>query len=184
MPNLLDESKIARRYAKAFFEDAVAANKVEHVMAFLPVWWANFSQIEGVLAFFTSPAVSHAEKKDTIRQQFPDLLDHPFTLRLLDLLIGNGRFNVLGSVVEQFFNLSLQYQKTVVVKVTSPFPIEQDLLERLGESLKPLLGCDHVGLETFIDPGLLGGVVLRYDDKIIDGSIDGKLKRLATQLKP
>jgi F-type H+-transporting ATPase subunit delta len=184
MPNHLDDSKIASRYAKAFFEDALAADKVAPVMAFLPVWFASFSQIDGALDFFTHPSLSHTQKKDTLREQFPELLDHPFTLRLLDLLIENNRFGVLGPIVEQFFNLALAHQKTVVVQVTSPFAMDQDLLERLSSRLKPLLGCDHVGLETFINPALLGGLVLRYQDKIIDGSFEGKLKQLATQLQP
>ena len=97
------------------------------------------------------------------------------------LLTQNKRLNVLPQIAAQYEMLRAQFENELDVQVTSAVPMNAEQQGSLAAALKKRFKRD-VRLSTAVDPGLLGGAVIRAGDLVIDGSINGRLQRLASEL--
>ena len=97
------------------------------------------------------------------------------------LLTENKRLEVLPSITEQYEMLRAQYENELDVQVTSAVPMNADQQAKLSASLKTRFKRD-VRMTTAVDASLVGGAVIRAGDLVIDGSIKGRLERMASDL--
>ena len=126
------------------------------------------------------PLIPASRKRDLIGKILGNSLDK-LTLSFLDLLIDKRREEVLPAIESEIRDLADTARHIVRASATfavAPTPEEQADLTR---SLEQRTGS-HVLLVTDIDPRILGGVVVRLQDTIIDGSVRGSLERLREQL--
>ena len=91
----------------------------------------------------------------------------------------NGRLLVLPQVVTQFSKLKADYEKTVIVDVTSAVELTADKLTTLSAALEKRL-ARKVKLNCNVDASIVSGLVIKAGDMVIDGSFRNKLNRLAT----
>jgi F-type H+-transporting ATPase subunit delta len=99
----------------------------------------------------------------------------------LHLLAQNKRLALLPSIAELFLELKANQEKTIAVSISSAFELEASIQNKLTEALTAKLQRE-VKVNTNIDQTLLGGVVIRAGDIVIDGSIKGRLAKLAEAL--
>jgi len=168
-------SMIARPYAVAAYEHAVGANAV--------AIWENFlksaSQIASdptVMRMLADPLVS----SDDLQKFFLDILKTILSTdqkNFLTLLAQNKRLNALPAVLALFQNMRAVDAKTIAAEVTSAQPLDETYRKMLADKLTQKFN-GHVDLSYKVDPDLLGGVMIRAGDKVIDGSVRGKLSRL------
>lgn len=97
------------------------------------------------------------------------------------LLVENRRLDLLPEIVEQYEARKTEAEARVEATVVSAFPLEATQLQSLSEALKRKLGRE-VNLTIEVDKTLLGGIVIRTGDLVIDGSVRGRLADLATYL--
>lgn len=97
------------------------------------------------------------------------------------LLAENKRLTALPAIMEQYHALRAGYEKELDVQVTSATALSAEQRAKLAASLKTRFKRD-VRISTAVDPALLGGAVIRAGDLVIDGSIKGRLERLASDL--
>lgn len=97
------------------------------------------------------------------------------------LLAENRRIQLLPEIAALYEELRASAESRIEAEVVSAVAVGADQLETIAAALKKRLGRD-VNLATRIDPSLIGGVVIRAGDLVIDGSVRGKLKLLATHL--
>lgn len=97
------------------------------------------------------------------------------------LLAQNKRLDVLPEIAAQYQVLRAQYENELDVEVTSAVALSTEQQTRLATALKQRFKRD-VRISTAVDPKLLGGAVIRAGDLVIDGSINGRLQRLAADL--
>jgi len=97
------------------------------------------------------------------------------------LLAQNKRLDVLPQIAAQYELLRAQYENEVDVEVVSAVAMTADQQAKLAASLKTRFKRD-VRMSTAVDSALLGGAVIRAGDLVIDGSISGRLQRLASEL--
>ena len=97
------------------------------------------------------------------------------------LLAENRRVQLLGEIAALFETLRANAESRVEAEVISATAVGADQLKTIAAALKKRLGRD-VNLATRLDPSLVGGIVIRAGDLVIDGSVRGKLKALATHL--
>jgi F-type H+-transporting ATPase subunit delta len=97
------------------------------------------------------------------------------------LLAQNKRLDVLPEITAQYEMLRAQYENELDVQVTSAVSLSESQRTKLAEALKTRFKRD-VRMTTAVDPNLLGGAVIRAGDLVIDGSINGRLQRLASEL--
>ena len=168
-------TSIARPYAMAAFEYALAKNALAE--------WEELLQTAATLAedpmmsqFMANPGVN----QEQLTQLFFDVLNSELDTEkknFLSLLAENKRFAVLPAIAEQFKLRRAVQEKKTTVEVISAVELTAEQQQRLVQALTKRLNL-AVTLNCTIDPSLLGGVVVRVGDKVIDGSVRGKLHRL------
>ncbi|MEX2366070.1 MAG: F0F1 ATP synthase subunit delta, partial [Pseudohongiellaceae bacterium] len=94
------------------------------------------------------------------------------------ILAQHKRLGLTPDIVVLFERLKANQERTVAVDVLTAFPLADEAQQQLAESLKARLQRD-VSINSEVDNSLIGGVVLRAGDLVIDGSVRGKLKKLA-----
>ena len=100
----------------------------------------------------------------------------------LNVLAGYDRLELLPEISDMYELLKANHEKTMEVEVTSAFDISEGELVDLSTALKKKLQRD-INLETVIDKSLLGGVVIKAEDTVIDDSVRGKLQKLSNELR-
>jgi F-type H+-transporting ATPase subunit delta len=135
------------------------------------------SQIEGVIG---NPTVDRHAVAAFLVDLGGDRLS-PEGRNFVKLLAENQRLAVLPAISRLFEEAKAQDEGTVEVAVTSAYVLKQDEADELAEMLKKMLG-KQVNISSEKDPSLIGGVVIRAGDMVIDGSIKGRLQKLASDL--
>jgi len=165
----------ARPYAKAAFEFAVAANDLASWSIFLRAA-ASVSLDANVAALLIDPRVDQANLLqlfiDVIRSQLNQQREN-----FLKLLHQKNRVQLLPDIVTLFEHFRAEHEKTVEAHVHSPFELDEKQLQRLQQALEKRLQR-NVAVTLEVDENLIGGVVVRADDLVIDASVKGKLNRL------
>ncbi|WP_317932864.1 F0F1 ATP synthase subunit delta [Halioxenophilus sp. WMMB6] len=167
---------LARPYAKAAFEYAKGANALAVWAEQLSVA-AAVSQSETVAKVLASPLLTAAQKGDTFVEVCGDALNDKGK-NFIRNLAANKRLGLLPAISSLFEEFKAQLEKSVDVDVTSAFELPQATLDKLATALKTKLGRD-VTVKGLIDESLLGGVVIRAGDTVIDDSVKGRLAKLA-----
>ncbi len=171
---------LARPYAKAAFEYAKAANSLQFWFEALEVTAAAADQAQVKKALGTSTL--SAEQKASLfvglcGEQADDKVKN-----FIRTLASNKRLALLPYIRDLFAKMKAQQEKTIDVEVTAAFELPVDLINKLAQSLSAKLNRS-VNLHSSIDASLLGGVVIRTGDMVIDGSVRGRLAKLAEALK-
>ena len=102
-------------------------------------------------------------------------------VNLLMIMADNGRLSLLPEVAALFEQFKQAVESTVTVVVTSAYPLSDDETRVLSETMTSKLDRS-VTLTSETDPSLLGGAIIRADDLVIDGSVRGRLDKLAGAL--
>jgi F-type H+-transporting ATPase subunit delta len=105
----------------------------------------------------------------------------PLSSALLGLLIGAGRVNDLGAIVDRFVELAAAEREREVAEVRSAVELDESQVARLAEALASATG-KAVEVKVIIDPSVLGGLVARIGDTVIDGSVRHRLDQMKAQL--
>jgi F-type H+-transporting ATPase subunit delta len=169
----------ARRYAEAAFEIATRDETVERWRAELDAAAAVVAQ-EDVGRALANPSIALEERTASAREIFSRIVS-PQALNLVALLIRRGRIADLPRLADEFRRLDNARQGITLAMATSALPLDRDEIRELTEQLERLTG-GRVELEIQTDPALLGGLVVRVGDRLIDGSVRGRLERLRNQL--
>jgi len=172
-------STIARPYAKAAFEHALATASLGEWSVMLAVA-ATVAQQEGVKKFLDSPAMNTAQQA----QMFIDVCDGTFNAdgkNFIKILAENKRLELLSTISKLFEAQKSIQEHTVDVELTTAFALDSGSEKRLVEVLAKKLARE-VKVNITIDPLLLGGVIVKAGDLVIDGSVRGRLAKLAEAL--
>ena len=167
---------VARPYTKAAFEYAVAAGSLDQ--------WANMLSVSAtvvadatVAQVLSSAALTSEQKGSTLVEVLGDELDQSGK-NFIALLAENGRLALLPEIAIQFKKLKAAQEASIEVDLTTAFEMADEQQQKLAKALSTKLGRD-VQVTTQVDRSILGGVVVRTDDLVIDGSVRARLAKLA-----
>lgn len=180
MSKRLDNNKVASRYAKALFESTLENGETDKVSKDLEVVNALMGTESSLLHFLEHPAISMEEKQQFLDQQFGKSVG-AWVLRLLKLLVENKRVVIFPQLVEQFNALTLQRENAAHAEVVTATELEEELRNRIRKTLETTFGFSRVDLQNRVDPGLLGGMIIKLQDRVIDGSYIGRLEEMRKQ---
>lgn len=170
------DSRIVRRYAAALFSTAQAEGVVDLVESDLGLITYSFESIHSLEDAIVSPLIPSAKKCEVIKSIFKDKV-HEITLFYLYLLIDNRREGVIKETEAEFIRLANEARGIAAAYVTSAVELTEDERIRLREKLSAHTGS-RVDISIEIDPSIIGGLVVRIGDTIMDGSIAGHLEKL------
>ncbi len=173
---MAEKMTVARPYARAVFEIAKEADALAAWSGFLGR--GAIAAVDGrVEALFGNPAVT----REALAALFIELCGEgvgPNGASFLKLLAENDRMAWLPEIATEFEALRAEAEHVVDVQVTSAVELDAAQRESFATSLKKRLGRD-VRLHCDTDAKLLGGAIIRAGDLVIDGSLSGRLERLA-----
>jgi F-type H+-transporting ATPase subunit delta len=169
----------ARRYAEAALSIAERDSSLETWVAALETATGRLGAPE-LMRVLADPALSFDARRSVAEQVMGDTVTGgPRNLVLL--LVRRGRIELLPEVAAQLRRLYDQRQGIVKATVTSASPLTDADVSALRDRLAGMTG-GRVDISLQVDPDILGGVMVRVGDRLIDGSIRGRLERLRTRL--
>lgn len=169
-------STLARPYARAAFESAVADNALSTWSEALALL-AAIAKEELPAKLFSAPSLTAEEKSSAVSDVCGDKLNAK-QQNFVQVLASNNRLSLLPQVSALFELYKANHEKTVEVSVESAFEVSAEQLAVLENSLKKSLARD-VACHTSVNKALLGGVFIRAGDTVIDASVRGRLAKLA-----
>jgi len=171
---------LARPYAKAAFEYAQAHQQLANWSAMLGLA-AVVPQCDTMQRVLKAPRLTSTEKATTFVEVSGDKFDAQ-ARNFLSIVSENNRMELLPEIADMFELYKAEQEKSVDVDVTSAFALNDEQQDKLAKVLSARLGRE-VRLHAAEDASLIGGVVIRAGDLVIDGSVRGKLAKLAEALK-
>lgn len=170
---------LARPYAKAIFEFAVEHNSLDGWSGMLAAITEAVTHPE-MAAVLGSPALSGEQQAALVADVCSSRINDK-ARNLVDALAVNKRLPLMPEVKELFERLRAERQKKVEVEVVSAYPLTGDVVEKLATALQRRLDRE-VNIQTTVDETLIGGAIIRAGDTVIDGSLKGRLSKLAEAL--
>jgi F-type H+-transporting ATPase subunit delta len=169
----------ARRYAEAAFEVATRDEAVEDWRKELDLA-AELVGDERSLEVLANPAIPGERRAEALGEMLGDRVAKPVQ-NLIQLMLRRGRIDDLPRVAAEFRRLDDKRQGITHATATSATELTQDEVRALTARLEETTG-GRIALDVEVDPSLLGGLIVRVGDRLIDGSVRGRLERLRNQL--
>jgi F-type H+-transporting ATPase subunit delta len=173
-------STVARPYARAAFSQGLdEASGLQTWARMLSLLAATISNSR-VREALDNPRLTTLQQAELVVDVMGEELNE-HGQNFVHVLAEHGRTMLLPQIQVMFELLKANHEKTMDVEITSAFEVEESDLKVLTEALKKRLQRE-VKLTTSVDQTLLGGVLIRAEDTVIDNSVRGKLKKLSTAL--
>jgi F-type H+-transporting ATPase subunit delta len=171
--------EIGQVYSRALFESAMEHGELDEVQSQLAIWADALGENKNLQTFFFSPRFSSAEKKDAIRRIIEG--GNERLLNFLELLAERHRLPATFRIRKAFDELWREEHKVLPVEVTSAVELDEALVRSIGERIEERTGR-RIELTSRVDPDIIGGLVLRVGNKVLDASVHGRLERLRRQI--
>jgi ATP synthase F1 delta subunit len=171
--------EIAQVYARSLFEVAEEQDNLDDVREQIGQVADELSESRELQTFFFSPYFSTEEKKkglDTALEGADDTVEN-----FLALLIENHRMPALFRVRRELDRMWREVNKLLPVQITSAVELDEAVTKQIGEEIGRQTGRE-IELTSSVDPDVLGGIVVRVGNSILDASIRTRLERLRKQV--
>jgi F-type H+-transporting ATPase subunit delta len=176
---MAEKRTIARPYAKALFAIALEQQRLAQWSQALGLF-AGVVSDERVRKLLVSPHVTPSELADWLIGLAGNKFDEQGR-NFIRTLAANRRLGFLPEIAAIFERLKAESENTADVTVISATPLDAEQKQRYAAALQKRLKRE-VRLHVEVDPALVGGAILRADDLVIDGSLRGRLERLAAEV--
>ena len=169
----------ARRYAQAVFEIALESDDLE-------LWLDDLTQLadsitnEELRQTLSAPRISMSQKETLIRESLGSSVG-PLALNLMALLSSRGLVEMLPGIADRYQEMLDIHQGVERAEVVSAVSLTGEQQQHVTRMLNDLSGKD-VRLTTRVDPEILGGLVIRVGDKVMDGSARARLQNMRREL--
>ncbi|HZO70741.1 MAG TPA: ATP synthase F1 subunit delta [Ktedonobacteraceae bacterium] len=170
---------IARRYAGAIFSLAQKQNTIDRSLEDIKEIATLFANRK--LAYLLREPKIPAKRKETALREALTSKVLPTSLNLALLVIQRELVEVMPNIATELEKLVLDYRNEAVAEVTTAAPMDDAQLNLVKKALEQRIGKTII-MQTRIDPTILGGVVARVGDQVIDGSVRYRLSALQQQL--
>lgn len=170
---------VAQVYARALFEVASERQVLDTVKEQLSQFVDALAADKNLETFFFSPYFSTVEKKTGLSQSVTEA--EPTVMSFLEALIERKRMTEISRIRERFDKLWDVEMKVLPVEVTTAVPLDEATVASIGESIGAGTG-NRIKLTSVVDPEVLGGIVLRVGNVVLDASIRNRLNQLRKQI--
>jgi ATP synthase F1 delta subunit len=171
--------EIAAVYARSLFEAALESSKLDEVRAQLGEFTDALEGDRQLQVFFFSPYFSTNEKKDGLHRAVKGA--EPIFLNFLELLLENHRMPAIFRVRRGYERLWEEHNRLLPVEVTSAIELDEQTVRGIGDRIAEQTGR-KVELSATVEPDILGGIVVRVGNQVLDASIRTRLDSLRKQV--
>ena len=171
--------EIASVYARSLFEVARDQDKLDVVREQLGQVSDALAADQQLQVFFFSPYFSVTEKAEGLRSAVTDA--DPVVLNFLELLVEKHRMPALFRIRRSFDRLWQEHNRLLPVQVTSAVELDEATVRQIGDRIAEQTGR-RVDLTARVEPDILGGIVVRVGNSVLDASIRHRLEKLRRQV--
>lgn len=172
---------VSKVYGDALFEEAMEKDVLSQWYEEICVLRTIFLENPDLAQFLNHPQIVKEEKKKVVEAIFSGKLSEGL-LGFLVTVIEKGRQNDMIPICDHFTDRVKAYKKIGVVNVTSALPLSEDQKKRVEERLLETTGFVSLEMEYAVDESLLGGLVIRIGDRVVDSSIKTRLEEIRRDL--
>jgi F-type H+-transporting ATPase subunit delta len=171
--------EIASVYGRSLYEAAKDAGKVDEVREQIGQLADELEGDRDLQVFLFSPYFSSEEKKEGLRKAISGADD--LVTNFLELLVENHRMPVLFRIRREVDRLWDTEHKRLAVEITSAIELDKKVSKQIGDRIAEQTG-QQVELTESVDPDVLGGLVVRVGNTVLDASIRQRLEQLRKQV--
>jgi len=167
-------SAAARRHARAAFQIALERNELD-------IWLGDLERLSQavkdpkVFAFLENPKVHLDNKVKVLRKGLAGI--NPMVLNLAMLLVSRGRLNIVTDIAQEYGRMVDEKKGIAHADVLAAVPLSSDDENKLARRLGDIIGSKVV-VSTDVAPEIIGGLVIKVGDKLIDGSTKSQFTAL------
>ncbi len=178
----MKNSVLTDRYAKALFEIALEGNIVEDVYQDLSSLTKILEENKELKEIFIHPRLSKEEKGGIVDDFYQIAFENEHVKNFLHLLIEKKREKELAGIFDSFKIRYDEFKKQLPVEIVTATELTDIQLNKLKNKLAQKTKKEPM-IKVTVDPKLLGGMIIKYEDKIIDGSVLKQVQQLTASLK-
>jgi F-type H+-transporting ATPase subunit delta len=173
-------TKAAKRYANAFLGLAIEDGILEKIREDMLLIKNTIDASSDLKLFLKNPIIKKDQKKAVFQQVFGEKIQE-ITFKFYELLSRKDRESLLEDISKKFIELYNQHQGIIKVGVTSAKKLEDAQLKALRKNIERSTG-KKVEFKANVEEDLIGGLKIRIDDTVVDGSVKFKLSQLKDRL--
>ena len=171
----------ARRYAHTIFRMAQRDKELSR-------WQSDLRKIDGLLqdtnlySLLSNQQITWSQKEQVLKPRLGEV--NPQIIKLVAILSARGKIALVSEISEEYQRLVDNYrgiEGAETAEVTTAIPLDADYQLKLAQRITEIAGKPVI-LKTIVDPSIIGGIVIRVGDKLIDGSLRTKLAALKKEL--
>jgi len=171
----------ARRYARTIFRMAQRDKELSR-------WQSDLRKIDGLLgdktlySLLSNQQIPWSQKEQILKPRLGEV--NPPVIKLVAILSARGKLEWVSEIAEEYQRLVDNYrgiEGAETAEVTTAIPLDAEYQLKLAQRITDIFGKPVI-LKTIVDPSIIGGIVIRVGDKLIDGSLRTKLAALKKEL--
>ena len=171
--------EIAQVYARSLFEVALEHDALDEIHDELDEFAEAMNENRDLQVFFFSPYFSSEDKREAIGSAVSGASDE--LVNFLELLAEKHRMPAIFRIRDRFDELWAKAKKRLEVTLTSAVELDDKVVEQVREEVERQTERE-IDVETNVDPDILGGLVLRVGNMVLDASLRGKLEKLRKEV--
>lgn len=180
MPNQ-HTNYICKNYAQAIFDVAQEGNCVEVVQEQIGSFVDCLYSDKQVLEFFHTPCISYNQKQDVFEKTFKDKLDL-LSFKIISVILSNSVVEYLEEIKQDLDELIDRKNGLRFLEITVPGQIENQAQQDIVNKLQQACG-QKIKAQFLVNPQIIGGIIIRQDDLVIDNSIKTALDKAAASIR-
>jgi F-type H+-transporting ATPase subunit delta len=174
-------SEVVEPYAEALMSIAKDNNITEKIGEDVTGILQILSESADFRSLLENPVIKAEDKKSILQRVLGEQV-HPYTLKILMLLVDRRRIVFIEQLCLQYRALLRAMNQTVLAEVTSAIPLTDAQKQSVQDRVKSMTQAREVELETKINPDIIGGVIIKVGSQVLDASLRGQLRRLGLRL--
>ncbi|CAN5591520.1 MAG: ATP synthase F1 subunit delta [Actinomycetota bacterium] len=173
--------EVIHGYAEALFNVVQAEGEIERVEDELYRFSKVIDGNHELKQALSDKAIDRGQRIKVLEDLLADKVS-PHTLGLLTFIVGQGRARQMPQILQELSDLAAEARNAVVAEVRSATPLDARQRAALESALSKATG-KKVAVKVMVDPSLIGGIVAKIGETIIDGSVKRRLEQLKDQVR-
>ena len=173
--------KVANRYSKALFDVGLEYNKLDKLLKDLETFTELFTTNKEFKIVMETSAVSREEKKEIVEELAKRFDFNPLTINFFKLLIDKNKIKFIPTINEVFLKRYRDYIGLADYEVISAVELDTSIINEIKEKLEKKTG-KKIELSTKVDPEILGGLIVKTEGLIYDGSLKSHLLKIKEKI--
>ena len=173
--------EVIHGYAEALFNVVQAEGEIERVEDELYRFSKVIDGNHELKQALSDKAIDRGQRIKVLEDLLADKVS-PHTLGLLTFIVGQGRARQMPQILQELSTLAAEARNAVVAEVRSATPLDARQRAALQSALSEATG-KKVAVKVMVDPSLIGGIVAKIGETIIDGSVKRRLEQLKDQVR-